>query len=165
MKKLNENVKGILCLPVTETAEKKIGDVGQLEATTINNGVVLMKSKMTAMEVIQTVEDLRDMMEGLILNITNEVGICKQCENCEEVKAAVNIKIPNFILEEAGIPSNSKLCAYTNEDSGEVTVVEAEYKHDLSDVTENTIQLFKEIGICMSGLNDCLMTEKIVYGN
>jgi len=44
---MNQNeqmVKGFLCLPITESAEKKIGDVSKLEANLIKGGVVFMKA-------------------------------------------------------------------------------------------------------------------------
>ena len=55
MKEMKEKVKGFLCLPITEATEMKVGEVGMLEATVIQNGLVLMKSQMTAMEVIKTI--------------------------------------------------------------------------------------------------------------
>ena len=164
MKKLNQNVKGVLCLPITESTEKKIGDVGKLEATTIKNGLVFMKSEMTAIEVVETLEGLKDIVEELYSTLVNASGICKGCDCPAETLDAVNIKLPNFILKDAGIPKDAKLCAYTNDESGEVTVMEAKYKHDLSDISKGTLQVLKEMGACMPGLNECLMSEKIIYG-
>lgn len=91
-------------------------------------------------------------------------GICENCSSRTETEDAVSIKHPEFILEDAGIPKDAKLCAYTSEDSGEVTVVEAEYKHDLSDVHKGILHILKEIGVCMAGLNNSLMSEEIIYG-
>ena len=164
MKKINKNIKGLLCLPITETAEKEIGDVGKLEAAVVKNGVILMKSTMSAMEVIEMLETLRKIAKELLLSITSATGICEDCDGCSELEEAVNIKIPEFLLEEAGIPLKAKLCAFTDEDSGEVKVREAEYKHDLSDVPENVLNTIKSMGICLSELNECLMSEEIIYG-
>lgn len=163
-KKTKPNVKGFLCLPITEAAEKKIGDVGKLEATTIKNGLVFMKSEMTAMEVVETLEGLKDVVEELYITLADAPGICERCDCSAETEDAVSIKLPEFILEDAGIPKDAKLCAYTNEDSGEVTVVEAEYKHDLSDVPKDILQVLKAMGVCMAGLNKRLMSEEIIYG-
>lgn len=164
MKKSKQKVKGILCLPITESSEKKIGDVGKLEATIIKNGLVLMKSKMTAVEVVETLEGLGNVLEELYLILAEAAGICKDCNCREETEDAVSIKLPDFILKEAGISKDAKLCACTIDGCGEVTVMEAEYKHDLSDVPQNILEILKEMGICMSGINECLMTEKIIYG-
>ena len=87
-----------------------------------------------------------------------------RCECCEEVEEAVNIKLPDFLLEEAGIPKNAKLCACTEENSGVVKVMEAEYKHDLSDAPEDVLQKLKSLGVSLSKLNKSLMSEEIVYG-
>jgi len=164
MKRLEQKVKGFLCLPITESAERKIGDVGMLEATIIKSGVVLAKSQMTAMDVLDTIEGLEEILKELYNALIDATGIC--CEDCDqdETEDAIAIKLPEFILEDAGIPKDAKLCAFTTESSGEVTVMEAEYKHDLTDVPEDMLRLLKDIGVCLSCLNGCLMSERIVYG-
>jgi len=162
MEKTKQKVKGFLCLPITELVEKKIGDVGKLEATTIKNGLVLLKSEMTAMEVVETLQGLKEVVEELYITLAGTPGTF-QCCDCQ-TEDAVSIKLPEFILEDAGIPKDAKLCTYTSEDSGEVTVVKAEYKHDLSDVPKDILQILKEMGVCMAGLNSRLMSEEIIYG-
>ncbi|MGB4660136.1 MAG: hypothetical protein WBI07_13225 [Mobilitalea sp.] len=164
MKQEKQKVKGILCLPITEGAEKKVGDVGKLEATVIENGLVLLKSQMTAMEVVETIEGVYKILEELYFTLAEAAGICEDDSYQSETEDAVAIKLPEFLLEEAGIPKDAKLCAYTTEDSGEVTVMVAEYKHDLSDVPKDAIQVLKDMGVCLAGLNECLMSEKIIYG-
>lgn len=163
-KETKPNLKGFLCLPITEEAEKKIGDVEKLEAEAIKNGLVFMKSQMTAVEVIETLEGLGKVAKELYLSIAETAGICEGCNCSMETEEAVSIKLPEFILEDAGIPKDAKLCAYTDEGSGEVTVIEAEYKHDLSDVPKDILQMLKAMGVCMAGLNNWLMTEEIIYG-
>ena len=164
MKKSEQKVKGFLCLPITESAERKIGDVGLLEATIIKSGVVFTKSQMTAMDVLETIEGLEEILKELYNALVGATGIC--CEDCDqdETEDAVTIKLPEFILEDAGIPKDAKLCAFTTEASGEVTVMEADYKHDLTDVPEDMLRLLKDIGVCLSCLNECLMSERIIYG-
>lgn len=164
MKRLEQTVKGFLCLPITESAERKIGDVGMLEATIIKSGVVLTKSQMTAMDVLETIDGLEEILKDLYNALIDATGIC--CEDCDqdETEEATSIKLPEFILEDAGIPKDAKLCAFTTEESGEVTVMEAEYKHDLTDVPEDMLRLLKDIGVCLSCLNGCLMSERIIYG-
>lgn len=164
MKKSEQKVKGFLCLPITESAERKIGDVGLLEASIIKSGVVLTKSQMTAMDVLETIEGLEEILKELYNALVGATGIC--CEDCDqdETEDAVTIKLPEFILEEAGIPKDAKLCAFTTEASGEVTVMEADYKHDLTDVPEDMLRLLKDIGVCLSCLNECLISERIIYG-
>ena len=164
MKKSEQKVKGFLCLPITESAERKIGDVGLLEASIIKSGVVLTKSQMTAIDVLETIDGLEEILKELYNALVGATGIC--CEDCDqdETEDAVTIKLPEFILEEAGIPKDAKLCAFTTEASGEVTVMEADYKHDLTDVPEDMLRLLKDIGVCLSCLNECLISERIIYG-
>lgn len=164
MKQFNNEVKGLLCLPITDNTEKTIGDVGKLEATVIKNGLVFMKSKMTAIEVLETLEGLEEVLVEMYYTIINAAGACENAKYQMETEDAVSIKLPGFILEEAGIPKGAKLCAYTNEESGEVTVMESEYKHDLSDVSAETLNTLKNMDVSLLGLNECLMSEKIIYG-
>jgi len=164
MKRLEQKVKGFLCLPITESAERKIGDVGMLEATIIKSGVVLTKSQMTAMDVLNTIEGLEEILKELYNALIDATGICSEDCDQNETEDAISIKLPEFILEDAGIPKDAKLCAFTTEASGEVTVMEAEYKHDLTDVPEDMLRLLKDIGVCLTCLNECLMSERIVYG-
>ena len=165
MKNMKEKVKGFLCLPITEATEMKVGEVKRLEATVIQNGLVLMKSQMTAMDVLETLEGMEDVIDALYFTLAKAAGVCGKQDCNSETEDAVGIKLPDFILEDAGISKDAKLCAYTNEGSGEVTVMEAEYKHDLSDVPKDTLHILKAMGVCLSGLNECLMSEAIIYGN
>ncbi len=164
MKRQEEKVKGFLCLPITESAERKIGDVGMLEASIIKSGIVLTKSQMTAMDVLETIEGLEGILKELYDALIDGTGIYCEDLNQDETEEATSIKLPEFILEEAGIPKDAKLCAFTTEASGEVTVIEAEYKHDISDVPEDMLMLLKDIGVRTSCLNECLMSERIIYG-
>ena len=164
MKRQEEKVKGFLCLPITESAERKIGDVGMLEASIIKSGIVLTKSQMTAMDVLETIEGLEGILKELYEALIDGTGIYCEDLDQDETEEATSIKLPEFILEEAGIPKDAKLCAFTTEASGEVTVIEAEYKHDISDVPEDMLMLLKDIGVCTSCLNECLMSERIIYG-
>ena len=103
MKEMKEKVNGFLCLPITEATERKVGEVGKLEATVIQNGLVLMKSQMTAMEVIKTIEGLEDVIDALYFTLASAVGVCSG-DGCQaETMDAVGIKLPEFILEDAGI--------------------------------------------------------------
>lgn len=165
MKNMKEKVKGFLCLPITESTEKKVGEAKRLEATVIQNGLVLMKSRMTAMDVLETLEGLEDVIDALYFTLAKAAGVCGEQDCHSETEDAVGIKLPDFILEDAGISKDAKLCAYTNEGSGEVTVMEAEYKHDLSNVPKDTLHILKAMGVCLSGLNECLVSEAIIYGN
>lgn len=164
---MNQNeqmVKGFLCLPITESAEKKIGDVSKLEANLIKGGVVFMKAQMTALEVIETLDALSEIVNELYDVLLSEIGICH--DDCDHIdpEEALSIKLPEFLLEEAGIAKKAKLCAHTTEGSGEVIVIEADYCHDLSDVPPEMLSALKDMGACMATLNDHIVNETIIYG-
>src|SRR5699024_3615429 len=75
------------------------------------------------------------------------------------------IMVPDYLLEEAGIPIDAKLCAYTEEDSGEVVVMQADYDYDIADVPNFVFDIFEMSGICFRELEEKLMTDNIVYGD
>ena len=59
---------------------------------------------------------------------------------------------------------DSKLAYEVETESGEIRVVEADYRYDLSDVPRNLLDTFRERGICLTDLDEKLKAEKVVYG-
>ena len=49
------------------------------------------------------------------------------------------------------------------EDSGEISVCEADYEHDLSDVPPELLFALHQSGCCLSALEDALMEDDIIY--
>jgi len=75
------------------------------------------------------------------------------------------IHIPQYLLDEASIPEGAKLAAYVDGDEGTVTIVEADYEFDLSDVPQEFLDVFINSGVCLDALEEHLITEDIVYGD
>ena len=50
-----------------------------------------------------------------------------------------------------------------DEDSGEISVCEADYEHDLSDVPPELLFALHQSGCCLSALEDALMEDDIIY--
>ena len=50
-------------------------------------------------------------------------------------------------------------------DEGTVTIVEADYEFDLSDVPQEFLDVFINSGVCLDALEEHLITEDIVYGD
>ncbi|MEG0050335.1 MAG: hypothetical protein RR865_14355, partial [Clostridia bacterium] len=50
----------------------------------------------------------------------------RNCELCQGALEGSGISVPDYLLEEAGIPADAKLEAYVDEDNGEVTIVESD---------------------------------------
>ena len=69
-----------------------------------------------------------------------------------------------FLLEEAGIPKDAKLCAEVDQEAGSVVIVEAGHRYDLRDVPSELLDIFVEAGICLGELEEHMILEDTVYG-
>ena len=136
----------------------------EIELNTLENAVVTMKTTMTAMELIKVVKGLRDLSEELTLHLAESCSRCHDCSYCDRFEEYDEIIVPDYLLEEAGIPIDAKLCACTEEDSGEITVMQADYDYDISDVPKFVLDIFEMSGVCIRELEEKIMMEDIVYG-
>ena len=50
-----------------------------------------------------------------------------------------------------------------DEDSGKISVCEADYEHDLSDVPPELLLALHQCGCCLSALEDALMEDDVIY--
>ena len=137
----------------------------EIEFNTLENAVVAMKTTMNAMELIKVAEGLKNLSEELIVHLAGICGRCHDCSYCERFEEFDEIIVPDYLLEEAGIPKDAKLCACTEEDSGEIIVMKADYDYDIADVPKFVIDIFEMSGICIRELEERIMTEDIVYGD
>ncbi|MDD4714840.1 MAG: hypothetical protein PHT72_05205 [Candidatus Absconditabacteria bacterium] len=137
----------------------------EIEFNTLENAVVAMKTTMNAMELIKVAEGLKNLSEELIVHLAGICGRCHDCSYCERFEEFDEIIVPDYLLEEAGIPKDAKLCACTEEDSGEIIVMQADYDYDIADVPKFVIDIFEMSGICIRELEEKIMMEDIVYGD
>jgi len=87
------------------------------------------------------------------------------CELCQGLlDGSGEVHVPDYLLEEAGIPADAKLEAYTDEDSGEIVVVEADVQQDITDVPPAIVAILAKSGVCLAELDELIMLEEIVYG-
>jgi len=137
----------------------------EIEFNNLDNAVVAMKTTMNAMELIKVAEGLKNLSEELIVHLAGVCGRCQDCSYCERFEEFDEIIVPDYLLEEAGIPKDAKLCACTEEDSGEIIVMQADYDYDIADVPKFVIDIFEMSGICIRELEERIMMEDIVYGD
>lgn len=90
------------------------------------------------------------------------VANCSLCRGL--VDGSQKIQLPDYILEDAGIPKGVKLEAFAD-DEGEIVVTEAECQKDLGDVPSGIISVLAASGVCLAELDERIMLEDIVYGN
>lgn len=130
--------------------------------------VLLLKQKMTAMELINVSQFLREIASELLTNLAMACGPCKPCDGCEDRCPFDDldddaITLPGYLREEAGIPENAKLCACVDEENGAVIICAAEHEHDLSDVPEFIIDAMVNCGVCFGSLEEHLIKGDNVY--
>jgi hypothetical protein len=118
---------------------------------------------MTAMDIVKMIEAMTEVTENLLNILAQACSVCDKCGGCEDLDMD-NIRIPDYILEVAGIPKDAKLTAFAEEDSGIVRVEQADYDYDIADVSEEMRQFFSGYGICMGELDALLIRGDVIYG-
>lgn len=137
-----------------------------VEIHALTDAVVILKKEMTAMEVIHAIEHLQRLSVNLSVHLAQICGPCNGCEGDCDVDLdhpGSGVYLPNWLREEIGIPQNAKLCAWPMDD-GTACVEEANYRYDLSDVPPQVLEVLSASGVCLSELEELLMTEEKIYG-
>lgn len=165
MKIIKEKSNKNIVIPLEVLKASRILDSNDLELKTVENGFIIMKGSMNAMELIRLAEGLKNLSEDLITHLAGVCGRCQDCSHCKDYDDFDEIILPDYLLEEAGIPSHAKLAAYTEEDSGEIVVIESDHNYDLLDVPQFVIDIFEISGVCIRELEENLIMENIVYGD
>lgn len=170
----------------------------RLELHAAEDALVIVKTKMTAMELVHVIEALSEIASELTVHLAQACGLCNNCgdspdlcgncaakqdgkmesigsgpvewvKNCALSRDMLDdggrIRIPDYLLEEAGISKDAKLEAYADEDSGEITVSESENEYDISDVPPGLRAVLAMSGVCLMELDELIMLEETVYGD
>lgn len=143
--------------------------------------LILMREKMTAIQVANCIETLEKISLKLSIALAKSAGICNGCGSLDGKTPAEcvasctlceglfdekkSIQVPDYLLEEAAIPKNAKLEAYADEGSGEIIVIEAENQYDITDVPEGIISVMAASGVCLVELEEHILKEDIIYGS
>lgn len=183
-----------------ESACELCGFTGEekLELHAAEDTLVIVKTKMTAMELVHVIDTLSEIASELTVHLAKACGFCnncgdspdlcgscaemqkekskgaaagpvewvKDCELCQSLlEADEEIQLPDYLLEEAGIPKDAKLTAYADEDSGEITVSESENEYDISDVPPGLRAVLATSGVCLMELEELITLEETIYGD
>ena len=159
MKMIKESLDNNVSLPNEILNAADLTGCDEIEFNTLENAVVAMKTTMNAMELIKVAEGLKNLSEELIVHLAGICGRCHDCSYCERFEEYDEIIVPDYLLEEAGIPKDAKLCACTEEDSGEIIVMQADYDYDIADVPKFVVDIFEMSGICIRELEERIMME------
>ena len=140
---------------------------GTVEICALPEAVVVLKREMTAMELIRAVDSLQRLAVELNRHLAEVCGPCEDCGGdgeCPALPERTRTALPEAVREEAGIPADAKLCAWPGNDPGTVTVGQADYRYDLTDVPEWELSTLAMLGVCLGNLEEKLMAEDTVYG-
>jgi len=141
-------------------AEAKCAELHQLR-----HCVAVLQGKMTAYELIETIESLSGLVESLTAHLNDVCGICGGCDACNDtLEGEQEIKIPPALLDELDIPRDAKLEAYADTDESLILVGRANYEHDISDVPDDLLEMLVTAGVCVSELEEHLMEDDVIYG-
>lgn len=149
---------------VLELSEFERG--GMVEICALPDAVVVLKREMTAMELIRAVDSLQRLAVELNQHLAEACGPCEDCSEdgeCPALPERTQTIVPEAVREEVGIPANAKLCAWPGNEPGTVTVAQADYRHDLTDVPEWELSVLSMMGVCLGSLEERLMAEDVVY--
>ena len=169
-------------LPADACERSGFTDKDTLELHAGQNALVFMKDKMTALEVANAIQSLSALAADLTVVLASACGLCDNCgEGCADdcpagcvsacslchdlLDESQTVRIPGYLLEEAGIPVDAKLEAYTDKDSGQITVVEADVQQDITDVPPGILTVLAQSGVCLAELDELIMLDSIIYGN
>ena len=126
---------------------------------------------MTAMEYVKLLTALTAHTGQMLMALSDTCGHCDECgeDECScrdlpiEELSRPAVTVPDWAREEADIPPGAKLDCYVDDDSGAITVCEADYAYNLSDVPPEILFALRQCGCCLSVLEDALMKDDIVY--
>ena len=132
---------------------------------TLPGAVVLLKKRMTAMEMIRTVDSISQLAAELLTELAAVCGPCEECESegCPYEEVDGPIDLPDYLRAEAGIPKDAKLCAEVNEGEKSVTIYATDHQHDLTDIPQGLMPLLGALGVCLGELEQKLITGEVVH--
>lgn len=165
MKFLKETTSKGLQIPAAAMKLSGFEGGGKVELHASEDALVLLKQRMTAMELLRAAKSLQKLATDLHVHLARVCGSCGGCDGDCPVEDGDEVDLPDYLREEAGIPEKAKLCASVDEEEHTVTISEADYDHDLRDVPEEVLEMFREAGICVGELEERLILGDVVYGD
>ena len=168
MKFVKEISSGGLKVPAAALKLSGFDDGIPPELHTMPGAVVVLQSRMTAMDLIHTMESLLRLHDELLAHLFLRCGTCEGCESdcpVDPEALSASFPLPDSVREAAGIPEGAKLGVCVDEEEGTVTIYKADYNHDLSDVPPHILELLACGDICLASLEECLMEDEVIYGD
>ena len=126
---------------------------GKVELHASEDTLVVLKQRMTAMELLRAARSLQKLATDLHVHLAR---VCGHCDGCDG-------ECPFGGGDEVELPA--KLCASVDEGEHSVTISEADYDYDLRDVPEEVLEMFRDAEICVGELEERLILGDVVYGD
>lgn len=173
MQEVTENMKfnkkltynGVLNIPTEALRLSGIPEEARVEIHALNGAVVVLKERMTAMELIRALDAIHQLEVDLTVHLSKVCGFCQKCEGgCPLDNEEDDIHLPQDLRDEAGIPAGAKLSVSIDDEEHNVIIGVADYSHDLRDVPDYMLEMLKEGGLCLLELEEHLVTGDTVYG-
>lgn len=178
--KKSKKQKEMLQLPVEIRTTCGFGEKDHIAVRAAEGVCVIHKKALTVLELAQVIDTLSELSTHLTVQLAGAAGMCDGCGDLEEETPAqcvancnlckdllngnLNIRIPDYLLSEAGISEDAKLEAFVHEEKGEIVVSKAEIQQDVSDMPAGILSVLKASGVCLGTLDELIMEGKIIYG-
>lgn len=140
--------------------------------------LILRNKKMTAINLVNAITTFSELGEDLAAKLAKACGFCDncgdngkgtpaswvaECDLCAELLAIKNdIRVPEYLRDEAGITLKAKLTAKTDGESREIILSEAGYDYDISDVSPELLEVFRSTGVCLGALDEAMRLERVI---
>ena len=139
------------------------------------NTLVVVPERMTALQAAHTIAVLTEFTSELLDAVKDACGSCREQREAEgecpyvdfcnpdecPYEGGPEVELSNAARKQMGIPLGTKLIFLPDE--GEGLVLPADYKHDITDVPEETRALLETLGVCPGALDELIQSEEEVW--
>ena len=156
-------------IPAAALELAKIMEGEKLDFHVADDVIVTLKHRMTAMEVINSIHALNELSNKLATELAEVCGTCDECDEDDDYVCPSSLTKADYvdltpeIREAVGIPGDAKLQMTLDPDDAAVTISEAEYKADLSDVPEVVLDLLENMDVRLCVLEQHLMKGDVIH--
>lgn len=152
-------------IPHTALRTSGLVEIGVVELHMLQNAIVVMQEQMTAAELLDAAQCLRNLSFSLLDHLVDVCGSCEDCEQAcmEDDKDDAELILPKAIREAADIPEDARVRVRVDAD-GKLILTVTEYPNILDSVPPALLDELCDENICVGALAEHLEQEDIVYG-
>lgn len=153
-------------IPAAALELAKIMEGEKLDFHVADDVIVTLKHRMTTMEMIHSIHALNELSSKLVMKLAEVCGTCDECDADDDYACPSGLTKADYVdltpevREAVGIPVNAKLQMTLDPDHAAVTISEAEYEADLSDVPEVVLDLLESMDVRL-----CMLEQHLIKGD